>query len=210
MLIPLEQLNRKYKLDVHSVLHIGAHECEELGDYVRLGVDIEKIYWLEANPELVAKMKHRNIPNVFQAAVSDTVEVVDFIITNNYQSSSILELEEHLKEHPQVFETKRIKLETIRVEQLLDEWSKNTEFKMPNFVNLDIQGAELKALKGFGNYLDQVDYVYSEINTKCLYKNCGLLPEMNAFLEQKGFRMIEIKHTKHGWGDAFYMRQSLL
>jgi FkbM family methyltransferase len=210
MLIPLEQLNRKYKLDVHSVLHIGAHECEELGDYVRLGVDVEKIYWLEANPELVQKMKHRYIPNVFQAAVSDTVEVVDFIITNNYQSSSILELEEHLKEHPHVFETTRIKLETIRVEQLLDEWSKNTEFKMPNFVNLDIQGAELKALKGFGNYLEQVDYVYSEINTKCLYKNCALLPEMNEFLEQKGFRMVEIKHTQHGWGDAFYMRQSLL
>jgi hypothetical protein len=119
-------------------------------------------------------------------------------------------LEEHLKEHPHVFETTRIKLETIRVEQLLDEWSNNTEFKMPNFVNLDIQGAELKALKGFGNYLEQVDYVYSEINTKCLYKNCALLPEMNEFLEQKGFRMVEIKHTQHGWGDAFYMRQSLL
>jgi len=31
--------------------------------------------------------------------------------------------------------------------------------------NLDIQGAELKALKSMGDYLNNVDYIYTEVNS---------------------------------------------
>ncbi len=34
-----------------------------------------------------------------------------------------------------------------------------------NFLNLDIQGAELKALKSMGDYLNNVDYIYTEVNS---------------------------------------------
>jgi hypothetical protein len=33
MLIPLNQLVAKYNINFKGILHVGAHECEELKDY---------------------------------------------------------------------------------------------------------------------------------------------------------------------------------
>ena len=75
-----------------------------------------------------------------------------------------------------------------------------------NFANLDIQGAEYQALIGFGDIIDNFDYIYIEVNVKELYKSIKLLPELDKFLESKGFKRKELKMTKHGWGEAFYVR----
>jgi hypothetical protein len=42
------------------------------------------------------------------------------------------------------------------------------------FLNFDIQGAELKALKGMEEYLSNVDYLYTEIISDYVYKNCAI------------------------------------
>ena len=76
-----------------------------------------------------------------------------------------------------------------------------------NFLNLDIQGAELKALKGLGKYIDNIDYIYTEVNTEKVYKDCALMSEIDDFLKEKGFeRKCEAIYKQYGWGDAFYMR----
>jgi len=207
MLISLEELQKKYSLRIHSVLHIGAHECEEIDAYFRVGVKPESIIWLEANSDIVMNIS-KSIPNVYHAVVSDCIETVEFHITNNMQSSSILDLEEHKREHPRVVVVNTRSVTTTTIQDLYQ----NTDtFKslehFPNFVNLDIQGAELKALKGFGDLIDKVDYIYTEVNTKYLYKNCALLHEMDEFLRLKGFERVDTKMTRHGWGDAFYIRR---
>jgi FkbM family methyltransferase len=206
MLISLEQLKKDYSLKIQSVLHIGAHECEELDIYFRVGVKSNDVIWLEANSKLVEKNVSKGIPNVYHAVVSDCIETVELHITNNMQSSSILDLEEHKREHPRVVVIDTQTVTTTTVEQLFQNTDIFTRF-FPNFVNLDIQGAELKALKGFGNLLEKVDYIYTEVNTKHLYKNCALLDEMDDFLRLKGFERVVTKMTRHGWGDAFYIRK---
>ena len=35
MLIPLSGLFEHFKLNITGILHIGAHECEELNDYLK-------------------------------------------------------------------------------------------------------------------------------------------------------------------------------
>jgi len=72
---------------------------------------------------------------------------------------------------------------------------------------LDIQGVELNALRSAGKYLDNVKAVYSEINIEYVYENCGLLNEMNEFLESKGFKMVKKVLTNEGWGDALWVRK---
>ena len=45
-----------------------------------------------------------------------------------------------------------------------------------------------------------------EVNTQAVYKGCGQLRELDAFLAAKGFKREMIVMTTAGWGDALYVR----
>ena len=210
MLIPFTELVHKYKIDNNKkILHIGAHECEERSDYNLHGFTDDKVIWIEGNENIVNKMKTL-IPsiNMYNILVSDIDgSEVDFIITNNGQSSSILELDEHLKEHPGIYEVQRYKQKTLTINTFLDK--NNINKSEIEFVNIDIQGAELLALKGMINLLPYVKYLYLEVNIKHLYKDCALINEIDDFLTLHGFRRCETYLTQYGWGDALYIKNDI-
>lgn len=188
---------------VRGVLHIGAHECEELKDYVAQGVPATAVDWIEANPELVARMAARGI-HVHQAAVSDVEAELPFHVTNNGQSSSLLEFGTHAASYPWC---KVVKTLTVKTETLQGVVSRTgIPVAERNFWNLDIQGAELAALRSAGDLLRHADAIYAEVNTQEVYKGCGQLPELDAFLESQGFKREMISMTHAGWGDALYVR----
>ena len=103
MLISLHELVKKYNINFKGILHVGAHECEELSDYEKY-ISRDKILWIEALEEKVELSKNR-YSNIFieQAVVSDKNEIVTFNKSNNGQSSSILELGLHKQFHPHVW-----------------------------------------------------------------------------------------------------------
>lgn len=207
MLITLDKLVENFKLNITGVLHIGAHECEELLPYLIQKIPKENIFWIEAMGDKVIQMKNKNKNiNIFKAVASDVDgEEVTFNITNNGQSSSFLELGTHEKHHPQVHVVKKEKMITSRMDTVIKK--EQIDMKDVNFLNLDIQGAELKALKGLGKYIDNIDYIYTEVNTEKVYKDCALIGEIDEFLKEKGFeRKCEAIYKQYGWGDAFYMR----
>jgi hypothetical protein len=77
-----------------------------------------------------------------------------------------------------------------------------------NFINLDIQGAELKALKGMEEYLHQIDYIYTEVNSDYVYEGCALIGEIDEYLQKFGLIRVETKWCgDYKWGDALYIRQ---
>jgi FkbM family methyltransferase len=205
MLIDFIYLYNKYKLNIHGILHIGAHYCEELGKYKQIGLTDDRIVWIEGNKKIVDDIKSKYpTRRIFNELISDKDdEEVSFMITNNGESSSILNLKEHLKEHPWVYEVSREKRTTRTIDTLVQNEKIDSNL---NFVNIDIQGAELKALKGMKKYLENVDYLYLEVNVKELYEGCCLLPEINEFLKGFGFEQKEISLTQHGWGDALYIK----
>lgn len=207
MLIPFHEILSQYKPKIGGIVHIGAHECEELNDYVNNGIPHEKIMWFEAQKELVEKTKKLHPKtNIYHAVLSDVDnQSRNFIVTNNYMSSSLLELKEHLKEHPHVYEIKRYPILTITFKTFIEK--NKIDLTDYNFLNIDIQGHELAVLKGMGLYLDQFDYIYTEVNTKELYSECSLLDDMDDFLNQHNFQRVNIRMTDHGWGDAFYLKK---
>jgi hypothetical protein len=75
-----------------------------------------------------------------------------------------------------------------------------------DFLNLDIQGVELRALKSMGSYLDSIKYIYTEINTGEVYKENDQLDDLDEFLRNKGFNRVETKLTPYEWGDALYIK----
>lgn len=202
MLIPFGKLVREYGLHVRGVLHVGAHMCEEEGAYAAEGV--KEVIWLDANHQLVQLQRNRG-KNIHHILASDKDgQEVDFHIANNGQSSSMLELGLHKTYHPQVVYTSKVKMTTKRIDTLAKE--QKWDMSRYNFVNLDVQGADLLALKGMDSLLHGFDAVYVEVNTDEVYVGCAKLPEMDAFLASHGFTRKEILMTDAKWGDAFYLR----
>jgi FkbM family methyltransferase len=203
MLISLHELVSKYNIKFKGILHVGAHECEELNDYERY-IPRNQILWIEALQNKVELCK-QIYPNVLieNAIVSDVVENVRFNVSNNGQSSSILEFGLHSYFHPQVHYVNSFESETKLLKDIISNY--NIDY---NFLNLDIQGAELKALKGMEEYLHKVDYVYTEVNSDYVYKDCALVTELDEYLQKFGLIRVETKWCgDFRWGDAFYIRK---
>jgi len=203
MLIPLHYLVKKYNVKINGILHVGAHECEEIYDYLNY-LPIDKILWVEALPDKVDICRNR-YPGVMieNAVVSDAVETVKFNISNNGQSSSILELGLHKNFHPEIHYVNSFECQTKLLKDIINKYP--THY---NFLNFDIQGAELKALKGMEDYLPKVDYLYTEVNSDYVYNDCALITELDEYLKRFGLERVETKWAgDHRWGDAFYIRK---
>jgi FkbM family methyltransferase len=205
MLISLHELFNKYNIDFKGILHVGAHECEELNDYERY-ISREKILWVEALTHMVSlcKEKYPGV-NIENAIVSDVVENVVFKVSNNGQSSSILDFGLHSHYHPNIHYINEFQGTTTLLRDILPKYNINF-----NFLNFDVQGAELKALKGMEEYLPKVDYLYTEVNSDYVYRDCALVGELDDYLKKFGLIRVETSWTDCKWGDAFYIRENLI
>jgi hypothetical protein len=219
MLIPYKEiitLLNKNNIEINGVLHVGAHDCEELLFYTELLSNTEKssVVWIEAMESKVKKCKERGIIDIYQAVITDKddEEVIFHISQNsdcnpdNCESSSILDFGLHEKYHPQVKFIKDIKLRTITIDTFFEK--NMLDKKIYDFWNFDIQGAELMALKGSAKYLENFPpkAIYMEVNEQEIYKGCGLLTEIDEFLKKYNFKRVLLKMTEFGWGDALYLR----
>ena len=203
MLINWQDISNYISFHISGILHVGGHLAEELELYQSLGID--NVMWIEADEGRCVQMKSI-VPEahiVACAVVGDeTGKIVTFNEANNGQSSSIFDLGTHANEHPEVHYLGSYRAEMQRIDDLCDLY----DFEDFNFVNLDIQGAELLALKGMGGLLDSVDAIYSEVNQKSLYQGCCLIDELDDYLSD--FERVITELTPFGWGDALYVRKS--
>tara|TARA_B110000483_G_scaffold239226_1_gene317327 strand:- start:525 stop:1172 length:648 start_codon:yes stop_codon:yes gene_type:complete len=213
MLIKLNELKNKFNININGILHIGAHNCEELTDYILNNINTANIYWIEALPELVEKNKKNNpLLKIYQAVIYDEDnKEIEFNITtcdgdiNNQQSSSILDFGTHEKHHPQVKIVDKIKLKTSRMDTIIEKY--NINMNNVNFINLDIQGVELRALKSMEKHLKNIDYIYTEVNTEEVYKNCDKMQDITDYLSIFNFKLADARiYKQFGWGDAFYIK----
>jgi len=207
MYIPFSKLYDLYKLNITGILHVGAYECEEIIYYEKY-VPRNKILWIEAMYDKVMnnKIKYKDLM-IEHAIVSDCEEIVKFNISNNGQSSSFLELGEHKLIYPDVEYINYFYDKTKTLNNILKNYN---DIKF-NFLNLDIQGTELKAIKGMENYLKFVDYIYTEVNICEIYIGCTILNDLDEYLNKHGFKRVELEWGYNNkWGDAFYIRKNHL
>jgi len=207
MLISFEEIYNillSKKINITGSFHIGAHDCEEMGFYNRLGIKPQNIVWIDAIPLKVIQSKNRGIPNVYQAVITDKDdEDVVFNVSNNVQSSSVLEFGTHSQEYPRVVYIHKMNLKSITIDTFFER--NQIDASKFNFWNFDIQGAEFMALKGATRSIQYAKAIYLEVNVKELYKNCGLITEIDTFLAQYKFKRVLTNITRYGWGDALYV-----
>ena len=191
-------------IHINGVFHIGAHECEELEFYNKLGLKKENIVWIDAIPSKVSEATERGIPNVYSAVITDKDDDdIVFNVSNNGQSSSVLEFGTHSVEHPNVVYIDKLYQKSVTIDTFFER--NKIDASKYNFWNFDIQGAELMALKGATHSIKYAKALYLEVNEKELYKNCGLIAEIDEFLSRYHFKRVLTDFTVHGWGDALYI-----
>jgi FkbM family methyltransferase len=207
----LDGIIARHDLRITGVIHVGAHLGEEAPDYAAAG--IPTVWWVEGNPDIipaleanVARYGHR----VICAVVSEfDDEEVTFNVTN-YESlsSSILQFGTHRQVSPDVHWVEHKKLRT----KTLDRIVRDNGISGCNFLNMDLQGAELLALRGGEELLRSIDYIFTEINVDELYIGCARLPQLDDYLARAGFARVAIQMAGSetnwvGWGDALYIRK---
>ncbi len=173
--------------------------------YNKIGLNNEDVIWIDAIPSKIKEASDRGIPNVYHGVITDEDDKdITFNISNNGQSSSVLEFGTHSIEHPYVHYIGKLQQKTTKIDTFFEK--NNINPSKYNFWNFDIQGAELMALKGAVTSLKDVKVLYLEVNEKELYINCGLMKDIDEFLEKFNFKRVLTHMTHHGWGDALYIK----
>jgi len=200
-----EGVCNEHKVRPKGVIHVGANTGQELGMYNAMGV--ANVVWIEANPDIVPDLRkmveNQKGHTVVEALVSArSGEKKQFNVTNNLQSSSYLELGTHKLVHPTIHVTKIMELQTRTLPEVVPD------LQLYDTLNLDVQGAELDVLLGLGDKLSQFQYIYSEVNTAHVYKECGLLTQIDQHLAKYQFERVALFiFPNSDYGEAFYIKK---
>jgi len=188
-----------------SVVHVGMGRMDELSHYKKTG--FSNVLFVEADEVLCVAQAGRKDVEIINAVISDVAEEVSFYrASNRGLSSSILKPEKHIKHFPGVKFAAPVKLRAETLDQALQR-SNNYNSDTIDLLVLDIQGAELLALKSFSD-LHKVAVVQLEVNFVELYKGGAKMNETLEFFYKNNFRLVKFNSTRHGYGDAIFVNSS--
>jgi len=186
-----------------GVLHIGAHEAEEASAYQ--AAEWGFVTWVEGNAEKVEDL-NRKLPPASNRVVEafawdiDSAEL-NFWVLSDSASSSLFRPTGHLELYPDKPVIKEEKAVGRRLDHLLTD---ETRFE---FISVDVQGAELQALRGLGSKINQAKWILAEVNRRELYKGCTRIEELDVFMNTAGFKRTSTLWVPgKGWGDALYSK----
>lgn len=209
MMISFNYLFHKHNIKPTGVLHLGASTGQELSTYIQFGM--KPIIFVEAIPSVYEELK-KNISTCPDAiAINECVadedgRKVTFNVSNNQaQSSSFLELAHHKTIHPEVHYVETLEMTTKTVATIVHEY--DIDLSKINFLNADLQGVELLALKGMGTMLLYFKWLYLEVNAIEVYKDCALVHDIDKYVAEYGFKRVETgEWVAESWTDALYER----
>ena len=202
---------KRYGLHPKGVLHVGAHKGQELPTY--RANKISPVVFVEANPELAGALREKTAADadihLIEGAASDSPGTATFNITSMDQSSSLLPLAKHSEMYPKIVVEKQIEVRTLTLDAAMAETG--LDFASINMLTMDIQGAELMALRGATEVLKNIEAIQTEINYDELYDGCPHISDLDAFLEPYGFLRIKtVTPYAKDWGDAVYVKKPMI
>lgn len=208
------------KNDKLIVLDIGSCEGEESIRYSRI-FPFSYIYAFEPLPknqihieENIIKYKVQNI-KLIPFAVSDEDGESEFNVSSGHpqnfsndldwdfgnKSSSLLPPD--ITNNPSwlSFE-KKIKVKIITLASFLKE----NKINEVDFIHMDVQGAELKVLKGSKEHIKTIKAIWLEVADVELYKNQPLRVDIETFMKSNGFDLIK-SEFEGKVGDQLYLNK---
>ena len=183
----------KYMNNSTGILHLGAHRGSEAEVYNWFG---KNVIWFEAHPETY----HHLVDNLYfyknqipiQALLTDKDnEKIDFHVSNfDAACSSIYDFTENIKLSKIWSDRNHKMIKSIKLNsKKLDTFFESSNFKAIDYDHwiLDLQGAELLALKGAEKSLIYCKSIYIEVSMKKFYTKGVIWDELKNWLATKNF-----------------------
>jgi FkbM family methyltransferase len=203
MILDFDYVHKKYDLNITGILHIGGHYGNVISDYQKYGVNNIVLFEpLCENFSILSENIKKTNANIVAHQVAlgnDNKKVVMNVSDNEGQSSSVLNPKVHLTAHPEV---SFIGTEEVEMKKL-DDYNYNDY----NMMVIDVQGYELEVFRGGVKTLENIDYIFCEVNRDEVYEGNAKIEEIDDFLLKQGFERVEVEwYYSQVFGDAFYIR----
>jgi FkbM family methyltransferase len=124
------------------------------------------------------------------------------IASNNGESSSFLKPLNHLTQFTSIQFTHTESVEIKRFDSL------GIDINNFNVLISDTQGYEIQVLKGFGDFLKKLDYIYVEYINSELYEDCSSLDKIQDYLKQYSFNLDSIYPENSNWGNVLFINNN--
>ena len=203
--------------NVHTIVEIGAKDCTETIGFAKYFPNA-RIYAFECNPATLPLCRERikNTKNItlIEKAVSDKNGEVSFFpidqkntITpwadgNPGASSLLLASGKYKKE---TYVQKEVRVPSIT----LNSFFKDHGIERVDFLWMDIQGAELMALKGAGEALSRIKIIFSEVEFMEIHKDQPLFGDIKTYLNAHHFSLYDFANFGRYFGDAIFVNNAL-
>ena len=180
-LIPKEKVN--------TVVELGSRDGLD-AVWLHKHFNAEVVCW-ECHPDLVLDVKEHiqffpEIELVDKAVWSEqTTLEFNIVVNGNVGASSVFKARNE-KGRPQL-EQKTV---TVETETLEAWWQTHRKGKTIDLLCLDLQGAEIEALKGATSLLPNVKYIITEGCRNPEYEDAPTLEDIRGFLAEYGFQEI--------------------
>lgn len=200
---------------IRTIVEVGARDCQET-----LGLHEEfpdsEIYSFECNPSTLPKCREavKNIKNIHlvEKAVSDTNGSINFYPIDQEQTkttwadgnpgaSSIFKASG--KYTVETYVQKEIEVESITLQSFMQDHQLDTI----DVLWMDIQGAEIVALKGLGVKIYDVRIIHTEVDFLEIYSGQPLFEDVYSFLNQHNFLLIKFTSFGKYAGDAVFLNK---
>lgn len=202
----------------YIIFDVGSRDCIQSIEFYTMFPNA-RIFAFECNPNTIPICRKNIEPykdriTLIEKAVADRDGEISFYpidqsksITSwkdgNPGASSLFKLTSNYNEET-LFQTE-VTVPCCRLETFMKEAGLETI----DILWMDLQGAELMALKSLGPFFRTVKYIYTEISHTELYKGQVLFSELDSFCRKEGFIRKTVVYSSGKQEDVIYQRDTL-
>ena len=190
------------------IVEAGAHRGRDTIKMAKLWPQ-GSIYAFEPVPELFTLLTAatQEYPNIHcsNKAISNSQDSALLYISGGASNacSSLLKPKECLRLQPTVQFEHTTMAQTIT----LDSWAQEHGVCQIDFMWLDMQGNELKALEGARSLLFKIQALFIEVNLVERYENCPSFTQIYSFLQHYNFIAIQRDMPKHNKINVLFVQK---
>ena len=197
------------------IFDIGSRDCKQSLEFASYFPN-SSIYAFECNPTTLSICRS-NIENTKQITLIDkAVNIYDgrckFFPINSektittwsdgnpgasslFKANGQYDIETYVQDE--------IEVDCTRIDTIM----KKNNINHVDIIWMDLQGAELLALESFGELINNVKFIHTEVSFKPMYEGQVLFSEIHDFLLNRGFTNITPIERKGWQSDIIYMRK---